>query len=69
MERNDRLLRHIPTGILHAYQDIYAIRPDFEEVINVEARVIEGPAPVVEKPRRKKADAQPAESADTPVAG
>ena len=41
-----RYLRHIPSGVLHAYQDIYAIRPDFEEIIDVEAKVIEDvPAP------------------------
>ena len=56
-QMTQRLLRHIPTGILYAYQDIYAIRPDFEEIIDVESRVVEEPAPVVEKPRRKKADA------------
>jgi hypothetical protein len=53
-----RLLRHIPTGILYAYQDIYAIRPDFEEIIDVESRVVEEPAAEapVKKTRAKKAD-------------
>lgn len=49
-----RYLRHIPSGVIHAYQDIYAIRPDFEEIIDVEARVIED-APA-KKPRLKKPD-------------
>lgn len=54
-----RLLRHIPTGILHAYQPAFAVRPDFEEVIDVETRVVEV-TDVVEKPARraKKAAAE-----------
>jgi len=47
----DRLLRHIPTGILHIYQLAYANRPDFEEAVDVESRVIEEPAPA---PKAKK---------------
>ena len=50
-----RYLRHIPSGVIHAYQDIYAIRPDFEEIIDVESRVIED-TPVPKKPRAKKVD-------------
>ena len=50
-----RYLRHIPSGILHAYQDIYASRPDFEEIIDVESRVIED-VPAPKKPKAKKAD-------------
>ncbi len=50
-----RYLRHIPSGVIHAYQDIYAIRPDFEEIIDVEARVIEDVP--VKKPRAKKPEA------------
>ena len=54
-----RLLRHKPSGVLYAYQDIYAIRPDFEEVIDVESRVIEdAPAEApAKKTRAKKSDA------------
>ena len=48
-----RYLRHKPSGIIHAYQDIYAVRPDFEEIIDVESRVIEE-APAPKKPRAKK---------------
>jgi len=36
----DRLLRHIPSGVLYVYQPVYAQRPDFEEVIDVESRVV-----------------------------
>lgn len=57
-----RLLRHKPSGILHAYQEIYAVRPDFEEVedpnvIDVEAKVIEP-----KKTRAKKAEPTTADS-------
>jgi hypothetical protein len=43
-----RLLRHKPTGELYVYQDIYAIRPDFEDVedpnvIDVEAKELPTP--------------------------
>lgn len=48
-----RYLRHKPSGIIHAYQDIYAVRPDFEEIIDVETRVVED-APAPKKTRSKK---------------
>lgn len=48
-----RYLRHKPSGIIHAYQDIYAVRPDFEEIIDVESRVIED-TPAPKKARAKK---------------
>ena len=50
----DRMLRHKPTGVLYIYQDVFAMRPDFEEVINVEATVVEDPPP---KPRRSRVTA------------
>jgi hypothetical protein len=54
-----RLLRHIPSGVLYAYQDVFAIRPDFEEV--EDPNVIDVVATVVEpkKARAKKADPLP----------
>lgn len=58
-QMTQRLLRHKPTGILYAYQDIYAIRPDFEEIIDVESRVVEEPAvetPAPKKTRAKRSD-------------
>lgn len=36
----DRMLRHIPSGVLYVYQDAFAMRADFEEIINVEAREV-----------------------------
>ena len=51
----DRMLRHKPTGVLYVYQPAFAMRDDFEEVIDVEAREIKDPTPA---PRsRKVADA------------
>ena len=41
----DRLLRHIPTGVLYIYQPVYAARDDFEEIIDVEAKEIPTPKP------------------------
>lgn len=41
----DRLLRHIPTGVLYVYQPAYALRADFEEIIDVEAKEIPTPKP------------------------
>lgn len=60
-----RYLRHIPSGIVHAYQDIYAIRPDFEEIIDVEARVVEE-APA-KKPRIKKLEVTETPAVDQPA--
>lgn len=59
-----RLLRHIPTGILYAYQDIYAQRKDFEEIIDVEAKEI--PEPVARKPRAKAETKSVETTAQTP---
>lgn len=36
----DRLLIHKPTGVLYIWQHQFAQREDFEEVINVESKVI-----------------------------
>lgn len=50
-----RLLRHIPTGVMYVYQDVFAARPDFEEVedprtIDVVATVVEPKKIKVKKP-------------------
>ena len=37
---SDRLLRHIPTNILYVWQPAFANNPEFEEIIDVESRVI-----------------------------
>lgn len=37
---SDRMLIHKPTGVLYVYQDAFAQREDFEEVINVASRVV-----------------------------
>lgn len=44
---SDRLLRHIPTGVLYIWQLTYAEREDFEEV---ETAAENAPEPV--KPKR-----------------
>lgn len=36
----DRLLRHKPSGQLFIYQAAFADNPEFEEVIDVESRVV-----------------------------
>lgn len=54
----DRMLRHIPTGVLYVYQPQFATRPDFEEIIDVEAREI--PDPVEPTPRKTRKAAAPA---------
>ena len=51
----DRMLRHIPSGVLYVYQPAFAMRSDFEEIINVEAREVKDP-----KPRSRKAADVPA---------
>lgn len=48
----DRLLRHIPSGVLYVYQDVFAQRSDFEEIIDVEAKEIPTPPAA---PRKVKA--------------
>lgn len=56
----DRLLRHIPSGVLYVYQAVYAQRPDFEEIFDVEAREIPDPAPKIARKVKPKAEAAPA---------
>jgi len=52
----DRMLRHIPTGVLYVYQDVFAMRDDFEEIINVETREV--PDSEVRVARRAKPKAE-----------
>lgn len=52
----DRLLRHIPTGQLFVYQEAFAARDDFEEIIDVESRIID--EPTVKKPRAKRPEVE-----------
>lgn len=52
-----RFLRHKPTGVLYAYQDIFAMRDDFEEIIDVEAKEVD---PEVRRPGRPKKTTEPA---------
>jgi hypothetical protein len=55
-----RLLRHKPSGVLYAYQDIYAINPDFEDV--EDPNVIDVVAKEVPTQKRIKKAATPAPS-------
>ena len=52
----DRLLRHIPSGVLYVYQPVYAQRADFEEIFDVEAREIPDPAPKAARKVKPKAE-------------
>lgn len=54
----DRMLRHIPSGVLYVYQDVFAQRADFEEIINVEAREIPDPDAAPKVIRRAKPKAE-----------
>lgn len=49
----DRMLRHIPTGVLYVYQPVFATRPDFEEIFDVESRVVPEAEVEAAKPKRK----------------
>jgi hypothetical protein len=53
----DRLLRHTPSGVLYVYQPVYAQRSDFEEVIDVESRVIPEPEVVTRRKPKPKVEA------------
>lgn len=54
----DRMLRHIPTGILYIWQPAYAQRKDFEEVVEEAApEVVETPAEETTKPRARRVKA------------
>ena len=68
----DRLLRHIPSGVLWVYQPAFATRPDFEEVIDVPvvevadngtADATEAAAPTVGKKKKKSREELAAEAA------
>lgn len=54
---SQRLLRHKPSGVLYVYQEVFASRDDFEEIIDVEATEVET---VVVKPGRPKKVTEPA---------
>ncbi len=54
----DRMLRHIPSGILYIWQPAYAQRKDFEEVVEEAApEVVEEPAQEASKPRTRRVKA------------
>lgn len=53
----DRLIRHIPTGNLFIYQAAFAERDDFEEVIDVESRVVEDKPVAAPAPKKTRAKA------------
>jgi hypothetical protein len=53
----DRLLRHKPTGVVYIYQPVFAMRDDFEEIIDVESRVVDEPPAT--KPRRTRVQPAP----------
>lgn len=52
----DKYLRHKPSGILYIWQEAYAFRDDFEEVVEVAPPVEDAvdSTPVVVKTRRTK---------------
>lgn len=52
--QTNRLLRHKPSGVLYVYQEAFANRPDFEEIIDVEAKFVEDESP--KKTRAKKTE-------------
>lgn len=54
----DRMLRHIPSGILYIWQPAYAQRKDFEEVVEEAApEVVEEPVQEATKPRTRRVKA------------
>ncbi len=54
----DRMLRHIPTGILYIWHPAYAQRKDFEEVVEEAApEVVEEPVQEASKPRARRVKA------------
>lgn len=61
---NNRMLRHKPSGVLYVYQEAFANRPDFEEIIDVESRVVDEPAPVKTRKKREAVETAP-ETPDT----
>ena len=63
-----KYLRHIPSGIIHAYQDIYAVRPDFEPVVE-EAVTPKVEAPTIKKTRAKKVTATVADELEDALNG
>lgn len=52
-----RLLRHKPSGIIYVWQEVFAQRDDFEEIIDVEAKVIDTDSDSAPKRRGRKAAA------------
>jgi hypothetical protein len=56
----DRLLRHKPSGTLYIWQEVFAMRDDFEEIIDVESRVVPDEPVEAPKPRATRKKAEPA---------
>ena len=61
----DKLLRHKPSGILYVWQEAYAYRSDFEEVVDATPEEVAAPAsiPAAKTRRTKKAEPAPVDEA------
>ena len=62
-----RLLRHKPSGVIYAYQDVFAMRPDFEEVDD--GKTIDVIATVVEPKKVRVKRVEPAPAVDDVALG
>lgn len=59
-----KMLRHKPSGILYVWQEAFAFRDDFEEVVEPTAEEIASPAAIPATKIRKTRKAEPAKVDD-----
>lgn len=57
---SQKLLRHKPTGDLYIWQEAFAFRPDFEEVVDVTPEETKAPETIAPAKVRKTRKPEPA---------
>ena len=59
-QMTQRMLRHKPSGIMYVWQEAFAFRDDFEEIIDVEAKELKEPETIPLSKIRKTRKPEPA---------
>ena len=59
-QMTQRMLRHKPSGIMYIWQEAFAFRDDFEEIIDVDAKEVKDSDAIPLSKIRKTRKAEPA---------
>lgn len=57
---SQKMLRHIPSGTLYVWQEVFAFRPDFEEVVEPTPAEVAEPVTIPAAKVRKTRKPEPA---------